>query len=172
LDIMELSQPEQSSGQPHLLFQIGAFTLALPLTAIQSVERPGRFTTVPFASPWLRGVTAVGGAVMSVVDLGRFAGGAPAGTTPGARLLVCHSGNVSAGLLVDSVGGLASVPEELASAPAAGGPLAGYWRGAHQVDGEIVFVLDHQRLLHSTAFQAYQAAPDASATIAFASPRE
>src|SRR5262245_40987326 len=143
-------------GHMHLLFRLGAFTLALPLTAVRSVERPGRFTAVPFAAPWLRGVTAVGGTVVSVVDLGRFAGGAPAGTSAGARLLVTRAGHLSAGLLVDRVAGLAPMPDTLSPVPVASGPLASYWCGAHTVEGEIVFVLDAPRLLQAPAFHAYQ----------------
>ena len=143
-------------GQSHLLFQLGVFTLALPLSAVLSVERPGRFTAVPFAVPWLRGVAAVGGAIVSVVDLGTFAGGRPAGTSPGARLLVTHWGSVTAGLLVDRVTGLTSLPPTLSPVPVSSGPLAAYWRGAHTLDGEVVFVLDPQQLVQAPAFHTYQ----------------
>ena len=85
--------------------------LALPLSSVEAVERPGRFTAVPFAAPWLRGVTAVRGAVVSVVDLGRFTGGAPAGLTPSARLLVTKTGSVKTALLVDRVGAIAAAPD-------------------------------------------------------------
>src|SRR5690349_5196399 len=122
---------EPVPGQPHLLFQLGVFTLAFPLSAVRSVERPGRFTAVPFAVPWLRGVAAVGGAIVSVVDLGTFAGGRPAGTSPGARLLVTNWGSVTAGLLVDRVTGITTLPPAISPAPVASGPLAAYWRGAH-----------------------------------------
>lgn len=71
----------------YVLFGLGERVLALPLSAVEAVERPGRFTEIPFGAPWLRGVTAIRGAVVSVVDLGRFAGGTPAGLTPSARLL-------------------------------------------------------------------------------------
>lgn len=94
----------------YVVFGLGERTLALPLSAVEAVERPGRFTAVPFAAPWLRGVTAVRGTVLSVVDLGRFSGGEPAGLTPSARLLVTRSGNTKAALLVDRVGAIAAQP--------------------------------------------------------------
>lgn len=151
-----MEAPTPQDGQPHLLFQLGGIRFALPLAAVQAVERPGRFTVVPFAAPWLRGVTAVNGAVVSVVDLGRFAGGTPAGTTPGARLVVSRWAGVTAGLLVDQVTGIAPVPAAVSPAPPVRGPLADYWRGAHTVEGEVAVVLDPQRLLHAAAFHAYQ----------------
>jgi purine-binding chemotaxis protein CheW len=139
-----------------ILFRLGQYTLALPMAAVQSVERPGRFTPVPFAAPWLRGVTAVRGAVVSVVDLGRFAGGERAGDVPGARLLVTHAAGVTAGLLVDGVHQVVPMPDALAPVPLPIGPLAGWWRGALRAGGEVVPVLDVQRLFASPQFHAYQ----------------
>ena len=147
---------DEPSGAPHLLFGLGQFTLALPLEAVKAVERPGRFTAVPFAAPWLRGVTAVRGTVVSVVDLGAFAGGAPAGYAPGARLLITHAGGVTAALLVDRVGQLVPLPPALAAAPKGGGPLEMWWRGVHAVDGEVVAVVDPVRLFAAPAFHGYQ----------------
>jgi purine-binding chemotaxis protein CheW len=114
----------------YITFGLGERTLALPMRAVEAVERPGRFTAVPFAAPWLRGVTSVRGAVISVVDLGRFMGGMPAGLTPSARLLVTKTGAARAALLVDRVGAIATAP-----------------------DAEI---LDPDRLLSSDAFADYQ----------------
>ena len=114
----------------YITFGLGERTLALPMRAVEAVERPGRFTAVPFAAPWLRGVTSVRGAVISVVDLGRLMGGVPAGLTPSARLLVTKTGAARTALLVDRVGAIATAP-----------------------DAEI---LDPDRLLSSDAFADYQ----------------
>lgn len=97
----------------YVLFGLGERTLALPLSAVEAVERPGRFTAVPFGAPWLRGVTAIRGAVLSVVDLGRFNGGAPAGLSPSARLLVTRAGSVRVALLVDRVGSIGAVKDDV-----------------------------------------------------------
>jgi purine-binding chemotaxis protein CheW len=90
----------------YVTFGVGDQTLALPLNAIEAVERPGRFTALPFGAPWLRGVTALRGAVLSVVDFGRLTGGEPAGLTPSARLLVTRAGSTRVALLVDRVGSI------------------------------------------------------------------
>ena len=139
-----------------LLFGLGKYTLALPLSAVTSIERPGRFTAVPFAAPWLLGVTAVRGAVVSVVDLSRYAGLERAGRVPGARLLVASVGGVTAALLVDRLGKLAALPAQPGPAPSKGGPLSDCWSGAHTVDGEIVPLIDPVRLFGAPAFQSYQ----------------
>ena len=90
----------------YVQFGVGERKLALPLSAVEAIERPGRFTALPFGKPWLRGLTAIRGAVVPVTDLGRFFGGAPAGMTPSARLLVTRTGGTRAALLVDRVGSI------------------------------------------------------------------
>jgi len=140
----------------HLLFRLGSYLLALPLAAVESVERPGRVTAVPFAAPWLRGVTAVRGEVLSVVDLGLFAGVDPAGRAPGARLVVTRAGGVATALLVDEVCRVAALPAVPQPAPIESGPLRVWWRGVHHFGGELVPVIDPRQLLTSAAFQAYQ----------------
>ena len=92
----------------YVLFGVGERQCALPLSAVEAVERPGRFTAMPFGAPWLRGLTAIRGAVLPVVDLGRFNGAAPAGLTPSARLLVTRGSGQRVALLVDRVGSIGS----------------------------------------------------------------
>ena len=139
-----------------MLFGLGEHTLALPLSAIESVERPGRFTALPFAAPWLRGVTSVYGAVVSVVDLGRFDGGEPAGMSPSARLLVTRSGSTRAALLVDRVGAICAWVGEPQSATGVTGPLGRWWRGVLPLDGRLVPVLDEEKLIGSPEMAQYQ----------------
>jgi chemotaxis signal transduction protein len=161
---MEIPQAEQALQVEHLepaetqiLVRLGSYSLAVPLRAIQAVERPRRFTAVPFAAPWLAGVTAVDGNVVSVVDLGAFAGMGRAGRSPGARLLVTRAAGVTAALLVDGVTKLAATPAAREAVPARDGPLARWWCGAHAVDGEIVPALDVDALFAAAEFHAYQA---------------
>src|SRR5688500_20162457 len=95
----------------YVMFGLGERTLALPLNAVEAVERPGRFTEVPFGAPWLRGVTAIRGAVLTVVDLGRFAGGEPAGMTRSARLLITRAASTRVVLVVNRAGAIAPVTD-------------------------------------------------------------
>jgi purine-binding chemotaxis protein CheW len=110
---------------------------------------------VPFARPWLRGVTAVRGAVVSVVDLGAFAGLAPAGQTARARLLVTRGHGLVSALLVDRVLRVVRAPVDEAAA-AGPGPLAAWGRGRLAVDGYDVPVLDVDQLMASSQFLTIQ----------------
>ena len=144
----------------YVLFGLGDRTLALPLSAVEAVERPGRFTAVPFGASWLRGVTAIRGTILSVVDLGRFAGIAPAGLTPSARLLVTRAGGARAALLVDRVGAITAAQGEPQPAAGVSGPLEAWWRGVLPIDGRLVPVIDHERLINSNEFAQYQLSTD------------
>ncbi|MGI8424071.1 MAG: chemotaxis protein CheW [Chloroflexota bacterium] len=144
----------------YVLFGLGERVLALPLSAVEAVERPGRFTEIPFGAPWLRGVTAIRGAVVSVVDLGRFAGGTPAGLTPSARLLVTRAGSARVAFLVDCVGSIVQAHGEPQPAAGMTGPMNAWWRGVLPIDGRLVPVIDHARLMTSTEFSQYQLSLD------------
>ena len=140
----------------YVIFGLGERELALPLRAVESVERPGRFTAVPFAAPWLKGVTSIRGGVVSVVDLGRFAGADPAGLTPSARLLVTRGGGRNAALLVDRVERIVSPVAALEPAPDGGDGFSDWWQGSLALDGRQVPVLDPDKLMTSPQFGAYQ----------------
>ena len=128
----------------------------MQLLAVESVERPGRFTAVPFAVPWLKGVTSVRGSVVSVVDLGRFAGGSPAGLTPSARLLVTRSGGRNAALLVDRVEQIVTPLDAIQPKPEGDDLLSSWSQGCLALGGRQVPVLDPDKLMTSPQFGAYQ----------------
>jgi chemotaxis signal transduction protein len=140
----------------YVLFGLGEHTLALPLSAVEAVERPGRFTALPFGAAWLRGVTAIQGAVLSVVDLGRFAGREPAGLTPSARLLVTRGGSARAALLVDRVGAICTVQGDPQPPAGISGPLERWWRGILPIEGRLVPVLDEDGLMGSAEMAHFQ----------------
>jgi len=144
----------------YVVFGLGAHQLALPLSAVEAVERPGRFTAVPFAAPWLRGVTAIRGRVVPVVDLGSFAQVAPAGLDPSARLILTRGAGNIAALLVDRV--MQIVQPESAPEPVTelGQPLATWCASAFERDGVLIPILDTDRLMASDAFCAMQLAPE------------
>ena len=151
------ASPKPKSGAL-ILFGLGPQTLAMPMASVESVERPGRFTAIPFAVSWLRGVTSVRGAIVSVVDMGSFSGGDPAGLTPSARLLVTRGGGKTAALLVDRVGRIVEHPGSIQESPTHGTPLAAWCGTSVEVDGRTVPVMDPGQLMGSTQFSAFQVA--------------
>lgn len=141
---------------PHLIFGLGDTMLAVPLNYVRAIERPGRFTAVPFSAPWLRGVTAVRGSVISVVDLGTFVGEGPAGLTPGARLVVVQTSDIASALLVDRTLKITNLPSAPGPQSGSNDPLSPWWAGVHRVGGETVYALDLPAVIDSPQFRQCQ----------------
>lgn len=84
-----------------LIARVGAQTVALDATAIESVTDLTTVVPVPFAPEHVHGLSALRSQVATVVDFGRAAGNAP-GTATGRALVIQSDGHRYA-LRVDSV---------------------------------------------------------------------
>lgn len=141
---------------PHVVFSVGGTEYALPLAAVREVGRPPAATPIPGSPDWLAGVSSVRGDIVSLVDLRAFLGepSAPAGADR--RLLVVETpdGELSAGLLVDRVRGIRSIPPDDVRAPAAPitTPAAAYMAGIAAPDRTPLVVLAPARLLLAPEF--------------------
>jgi chemotaxis signal transduction protein len=92
--------------------RIGALHLGIPVeTVVQAVPVPDSLALLPLRGKALRGVIEHGGALVPVIDLGRWVdvGTAAPGAGDGARILVLREGGRSIGLQVDALGGLVEV---------------------------------------------------------------
>jgi chemotaxis signal transduction protein len=89
--------------------RIGAVHLGIPVeTVVQAVPVPDSLALLPLRGKALRGVIEHGGALLPVIDLGRWVDFGTAAAIPGdsARILVLREGGRSIGLQVDALGGL------------------------------------------------------------------
>jgi purine-binding chemotaxis protein CheW len=118
----------------HVRVRVGGEHYALPVTGVLEVAPMGEISPVPGAPRPVLGVRNLRGQVLPVVDLGAVLGIEAAGSP--SRILVAESGFRRAGLAVDSVLGVAELPE--ATTAVDSGCLA----GAVLVDGDLVGVVD------------------------------
>lgn len=122
-----------------LCFVVGGRTFAVDIMGIREILRNQRVTSVPHTPPHLAGVVNLRGALIPVVDLHRvLLGHASRGGCEDPKLVVVHSRGKTAGLLVDQVLDVISVPLEALSPV----PGASFDRGAvvvatfHRSDAE------------------------------------
>jgi purine-binding chemotaxis protein CheW len=120
----------------HVRVRVGGEHYALPVAGVLEVAPMGEISRVPGAPRPVLGVRNLRGQVLPVVDLGAALGIEAAGSRSRSRILVTESGFRRAGLAVDSVLGVAELPE--ATTAADSGCLA----GAVLVDGDLVGVVD------------------------------
>jgi purine-binding chemotaxis protein CheW len=128
---------------------IGGQLFGLPIVRVQDVFVPERLTRVPLAPPEIAGVLNLRGRIVTLIDLRRrFGLGQRAGGDAPLAIGV-ESRTESYGLLIDSVGEVLKL-DDAAREP---NPvnldrrLAGVSVGIHRLDGQLLIVVDVDRVL-------------------------
>ena len=121
----------------------------LPIACVQDVFKPARITRVPLAGPEIAGVLNLRGRIVTAIDMrNRLDLRAPeSGRAPMA--IGIEAKGESFGLLVDAVGEVLSLPD----ADCEPNPinldrkLAAVSAGVYRLDGQLLVVLDIERVL-------------------------
>ena len=149
---------DAARGERYVLLSIASAHYAVLESFVTELERVPKMTAVPRVPAWVRGVTNLRGDILSVIDLRMFLG-LDAASPQTARMLVVRllDQEFSAGLLVDSVERIVSVPPDGIRPPESrlDGPLAGYLSGVCVIGERLVAVLDLDRLLRSSDIRQF-----------------
>ena len=130
-----------------LIFAAADEPFAISIGFLRDVLTIESITPLPGVAPWVLGLTNVRGTVVGVVDLARFLGQGKVDTRTG-RLLVCRSGARTVGLAVAEAHRIVDhAPTDLAPVMSVTGRLGRYVHSAVFVDGELIPLLDVDRLL-------------------------
>ena len=125
----------------------------LPIARVQDVFMPDRLTRVPLASPEIAGVLNLRGRIVTAVDLRLRLGMAPRSDGRPAMAVGIELKGESYGLLIDTVGEVM----KLANGTREANPvnldarLAGVSAGVHRLEGQLMVILDVDRVLDMTA---------------------
>ena len=125
----------------------------LPISRVQDVFMPDRLTRVPLASPEIAGVLNLRGRIVTAIDLRRRLG-MPARTDGGAPMAVgIELRGESYGVLIDSVGEVMKLAEETREPNPVNldARLARASAGVHRLDGQLLVILDVDRVLDMAA---------------------
>lgn len=133
-------------------FRLGEHLFAADINAVERVLRTDGIRAIPDMPDWMEGVIDHAGAVVPVIDLRRRFGLAAASAAPQARLVVCQGNGAHAALRVDAVLDVRPVsPDDVSDPPVLFRGLAGdYLKGLTRRQGQLVVVLDLDRLLSAT----------------------
>lgn len=139
----------------YVTFTTGAQLFGLPIARVQEVFRPGRITRVPLAGAQIAGVLNLRGRIVTAIDMrSRLGLEASDGGEP-AMAIGIESRGESFGLLVDSLGEVL----KLADGDREANPvnldrkLARVAAGVYRLEGQLMLVLDVERVLDFAADQ-------------------
>lgn len=154
-----LAGPRPERDHPHVVFAVADTEYALPLGAVREIGRVPSAAPIPGSPGWLRGLANVRGTVVSLVELRTYLGepAAPAGADARFLLVSAPDADLAAGLVVDRVRGIRSIPPAAVRRPTApvAARAADYAAGVAAPDGRTVVVLEPARLLLSPEFQPF-----------------
>lgn len=156
------AEEEAGEGDRYVVFDLDGSHYAVPIDNITEVGTVPEITPLPNVPPWLKGVTNLRGDILSVTDLRGFLGLEPAPQPEAGRLLVARSlaDGMAAGLLVDRVAGMLSIPTGGVGEPAA--PIedrvAEYLAGVFRGEEHLIGVLDLERMLQAPEFREFEPA--------------
>ena len=128
---------------------IGNHLFGLPISRVQDVFVPDRLTRVPLAPPEVAGILNLRGRVITAIEMRTRLdlGIRPAGQS--VMAIGIELKGESYGLLVDSVGEVMQLPNSACEAKPAnlGGGLARVAAGIYRLEGQLMIVLDVDRVL-------------------------
>ena len=131
---------------------VGGQLFGLPIARVQDVFVLDRLTRVPLAPAEIAGVLNLRGRIVTAIDLRRRLGLEPG--TVGKRMAIgIECKGESYGLLIDAIGEVLRLP----SAGREGNPvnleprLARVSAGVHRLDGQLMVILDVDRVLDLAA---------------------
>src|SRR5713226_2386060 len=132
---------------------IGGHLFGLPIQQVQDVFMPDRLTRVPLAPPEIAGVLNLRGRIVTAVDLRRRLGIPPRTDGRPAMAVGIELKGESYGLLIDSVGEVMKLADDAREANPVNldANLARISAGVHRLDGQLMVILDVDRVLDMTA---------------------
>ena len=148
------------SGVKHVLFALDDTQYAVPMENVLELQRLPRITPLPSVPEWLRGVTNLRGDVLSVVDLRSLLGLPPVDRLVSQRLVVVRSTveEITTGWIVDRMIGVRRLVLEdmLPSSMLTIGAAGRFLSGIVDVDGQLIAVLDVNRVLSSPEMRPFE----------------
>lgn len=148
-NVVDATAVLDGGSRDYITVWIGGQLFGLPILQVQDVFMPHSITEVPLSIDEIAGVLNLRGRIVTAVDMRRRLG-LPPRTDGGPVMAVgIEDGNESYGLLIDSVGDVLSLDES--SYESNPSNLDPRWSdvsgGVHRLDGQLMVVLDVQRVL-------------------------
>jgi purine-binding chemotaxis protein CheW len=134
---------------------IGGQMFGIPVLSVEDVLGPQTIARIPMAPPQVAGALNLRGRIVTAIDVRSRLGLPPMAGAAAMSVVVAHHGD-SYSLLIDDVGEVLSLSSEQFDRNP--GTLDVRWRdvseGIHRLDGELLIILDVDRLLDFASVEA------------------
>lgn len=150
---------EQSGPDSEILqlvsFEIGSEEYAIPILAVQEINRMMPITCVPHSPPSVEGVINLRGRIIPVIDLRKRFGIQPSADTSDARIIVVEVGDEARvlGFTVDRVHEVLRLDASIvdpAPTMSFANNAADFVRGVGKLEDRLLILLDLERLFADT----------------------
>lgn len=135
---------EDAGYSQFLAFQLGPEEYALDITRISEIIKPREYTAIPRVPEFILGLISLRGVVVPVFDLRRRFKLGESRVSAASRIVVCKEGEVTAGLLVDSINQVVKLAADRVEPPP--GVLSGVDRnlvdGVGRFQGRMIILLN------------------------------
>ncbi len=133
----------------YVTVMIGGQLFGLPISRVQDVFMPDRLTRVPLAAPEIAGVLNLRGRIVTAIDMRRRLGLPPREDARPPMAVGIELRGESYGLLIDTVGEVMKLNDGTREANPVNldTRLARVSAGVHRLDGQLLVILDVDRVL-------------------------
>src|SRR3984885_11612119 len=140
---------DDTAATEFVTFTIAGQIFGLPIARVQDVFKPARITRVPLAAAEIAGVLNLRGRIVTAIDMRQRLDVKKREDGAAVMAIGIEAKGESFGLLVDAVGEVLKLPDvEREPSPInLGGKLAALSDGVYRLEGQLLVVLDVDRVL-------------------------
>lgn len=137
----------------YVTVMIGGQLFGLPISRVQDVFMPDRLTRVPLAAPEIAGVLNLRGRIVTAIDMRRRLGLPPREDARPPMAVGIELRGESYGVLIDAVGEVMKLADGTREANPVNldARLARVSAGVHRLDGQLLVILDVDRVLDTSS---------------------
>ena len=131
-----------------LLFRLnGRQRFGINVFKVKEVLQCPPLTSLPKLNPYIKGVAHIRGTTISVIDLSAATGGRPLTTTENCFIIISEYNRSIQGFLVNSVERIINMNWEAILPPPQGSGRSSYLTAVTEIEGELVEILDVEKIL-------------------------
>ncbi|MFH2060706.1 MAG: chemotaxis protein CheW [Pseudomonadota bacterium] len=130
-------------------FYVGGALCGINILNIQEINKHFEMTKVPQAADYVEGILNLRGRIVTIIDLGKKLGLAPANKGKDNRNIIVNSDDEHIGLLIDAISDVViSKKEDIEPAPSNIGGMKGkYFQGVIKTEKQLIGILDIDEVL-------------------------